>query len=236
MLFWILVVLQIVTGIVAGEAAIRKTPEGASTLQTLSKAGYFFLQWRAFADYKRELFGLQRIFAVAAIIFAVMFFALGKTVINTPFAILPALFTFLWMAMKFGTDFRKSVREQLSMAAIMVIGPWTIYLLDYLTDFQFHQIRLIVSPLAPLGVLQLPDLLITAMLSGIGLVGGLLMAGFAIVVFSIVPLFFLFLMAGSSTISRRALTVSPKAAYNAAALYFFLVGPILIALENKGVI
>lgn len=236
MLFWILVSLQIVTGIVAGDAAIRKTPEGASTLQTLSKAGCFFLKWRAFADYKKELFGLQRIFAVAAIIFTVMFFALGKMVINTPLSILPALFMFLWMAMKFGTDFRKSVRDQLFMAAIMVIGPWAIYLLDYLTDFQFHQIRLIVKPLASFGVLQLPDLLITAMLSGIGLVGGLLMACFAIIVFSIIPLFFLFLMAGSSTISRRALRVSPKAAYNCAALYFFLVGPILIALENKGIL
>jgi len=235
-LFWILVTLQIVTGIVAGEASIRKTPEGAATLQTLSKAGFFFLRWRAFADYKRELFGLQRIFAIAAIIFAVMFVVLGKSVINTPFAILPALFTFLWMAMQFGTNFRKSVREQLFMVAIMVIGPWAIYLLDYSTDFQFHQIRLLVRPLAPFGVLQLPDLLITAMLSGIGLVGGLLMAGFAIIVFSIVPLFFLFLMVGSSTISRQALTISPRAAYNVAALYFFLVGPILIALENKGLL
>ena len=236
MLFWTLAILQIVTGIVAGEAAIRKSSEGRSTLETLSRAGFFFLRWRAFADYKRELVGLQNIFAIAAIIFTAMFFVLGKTVINTPFAILPGLFIFLWMAMKFGTDFRKSVREQLFMAAIMVIGPWAIYLLDYLTDFQFHQIREIVRPLAPFGALQLPDLLITAMLSGIGLVGGLLMAGFAIIVFSIVPLFFLFLMVGSSTISRQALSVSPNAAYNAAALYFFLVGPLLIALENKGVI
>jgi hypothetical protein len=122
-LFWILAILQIVTGIIAGEAAIRKTPEGRATLQALSRAGFFFLQWRAFANYKQELAGLQKIFAIAATIFAVMFFALGETVVNTPFAILPGLFIFLWMAMKFGTDFRKSVRDQLSMAAIMTIGP-----------------------------------------------------------------------------------------------------------------
>lgn len=236
MLFWILAALQIVTGIVAGEAAIRKTPEGTTTLQTLSKAGFFFLRWRAFANYKSELISLQRIFGIAAIIFSIMFVTLGKALNNTSFAILPALFIFLWMAMKFGTDFRKSVHEQLSIAAILAIGPWAIYLLDYLTDFQYHQIQSIVQPLAPFGALRLPDLLITAMLSGIGLVTGVLTAGFAIIVFSIVPLFFLFLMAGSSTISRRVLMVSPKAAYNAAALYFFLIGPVLIVLENKGVI
>ncbi|MDD5335352.1 MAG: hypothetical protein PHS32_16590 [Rhodoferax sp.] len=158
MLFWILVILQIVTGIVAGEAAIRKTPEGAATLQTLSKAGFFFLRWRAYADYKKELLGLQRLFGIAAIIFSVMFFGLGKTVAGTPFAILPGLFIFLWMAVQFGTNFRKSVREQLFMAAIMVIGPWGIYLLDYLTDFQFHQIRLLVRPLAPFGGSSTPGL------------------------------------------------------------------------------
>lgn len=236
MLFWILVVLQIITGVVAGEAAIRKTSEGAATLQTLSRAGFFFLRWRAFADYKQELLGLQRIFAIAAIIFTIMVFVLGKAVISTPFAILPVLFIFLWITMKFGTDFRKSVREQLSTSAILIIGPWVIYLLDYFTDFKFNQIRELARPFAHFGVLQLPDLLITAMLSGIGLVGGLLMSGFAIVVFSIVPLFFLFLMVGSSTISRRALAISPKSAYNMAALYFFLVGPVLIALESKGII
>jgi hypothetical protein len=90
--------------------------------------------------------------------------------------------------------------------------------------------------MAHFGALQLPDFLVTVMLSGIGLVCGLLMAVFAIIVFSIAPLFFLFLMVGSSTISRQALSASPDAAYNAAALYFFLVGPCLIALENKGII
>lgn len=70
MLFWFLLVLQITTGIVAGEAAIRKTPEGVATLEKLSKAGLFFLQWRAFSSYKQELVGLQRMFGIVAIIFA----------------------------------------------------------------------------------------------------------------------------------------------------------------------
>jgi len=149
LLFWILVILQMVTGIVAGEAAIRKTAEGESTLHALSKAGFFFLRWRAYADYKIELRGLQRLFGTAAIIFSVMLFVLGKSAVTgTPFSILPVLFVFLWMAMQFGTNFKKSVREQLKMAGILVIGPWGIYLMDYLTKFQFHQVRLLARPLA----------------------------------------------------------------------------------------
>lgn len=236
MLFWILVALQIITGIVAGEAAIRKTPEGAATLQSLSKTGFFFLHWRAFADYKQELSGLQKLFGIAAITFSIMLFAFGKVILKTPIAILPGLFIFFWMSMKFGTNFRDSVREQLYMPAILLIGPWATYLLDYLSDFKFHIIQQLAQPLAPFGILGLPDLLITAILSGFGLIGGMIMASFAIIVFSIVPLFFLFLMVGSSTMSKQLLTVKPMTAYNVAALYFFVIGPILIAFESKGII
>ena len=222
MIFWILLILQIATGIVAGEAAIRKTPEGVATLEKLSKAGLFSLHWRAFSDYKQELFGLRKMLGIAAIIFSILFFALGKSVTNTPVAVLPGLFIFLWMAMQFGTDFKKSVREQFSMVTMFTIAPWGIFLLDYITDFKFQQIRTLVIPLAPLGIHKLPDLLITAMLSGFGLLGGIITATFAIFFLSMVPLFFLFLMVTSSTVSKRALSVSPRAAY--------------IALENRGVI
>lgn len=232
MLFWILLGLQIVTGIVAGEAAIRKTPEGAATLQTLSKAGFFFLNWRAGADYKKELAGLQRLFGFAAIVFSVIFFLPGKAISDTDFSILPGLFLFLWVAVKFGTDFRKSVREQLLMVALMMICPWYVYIMDHLTDFQFHQIRRLAGPLAPFGILPLPDLLITALLSGFGLAGGLLVAGFSTVIFSVVPLLFMFLMAVTSAISRRALRVSSKTAYNMSLIYFFVAGPVLIAFQS----
>ena len=236
MLFWFFVTLQILTGVVAGEAAIRKTPEGTLVLQKLSNAGFFFLHWRAFANQKKELLELQKLFGTVAIIFSIMFFILGKATANTPFALLPGLFIFLWLAMKFGTNFRKSVRDQLNISAIMVIAPWAIYLMDNLTGFQLHQIRTLAIPFSPLGILKLPDLLITVVLSIIDLAGGLFMAISSTIAFSIFPLFFLFLMTASSKISRKALSVSPKSAYNIAALYFFLIGPILIALESKGVI
>jgi len=236
-LFWILVVLQMVTGIVAGEASIRKTSEGEAALKALSNAGFFFLRWRAYADYRKELMGLQRLFGIAAIIFSVMFFVLGKTGVSDPIlAVFPGIFISLWVAMQFGTNFRRSVREQLKMISLLVMAPWGILLLDSLTEHQLHLLQLMARPLASLGVLQLPDWLIAAMLSGVGLVGGVVMVGFAIVAFSVVPMFFLFVMVATSVLSRRALLVSPQVAYNITSMYFYVVGPVFVALENKGVI
>lgn len=238
MLFWILVILQIITGIVAGEAAIRKTAEGETTLHALSKAGFFFLRWRAYANYKKELLGLRRLFGIAAIIFSSIFYVLGNDVVTgTPLIILPGLFIFLWIAMEFGTDFKTSIRRQFSMVWISVAGSWGIYLLDYLTNFQHNFIQQLARPLAIVfGVAQLSDFQAAAMMSVMGLIGGIVMVVFSIVFFSMVPLFFLFLMSTTSIVSRRALAVSPNAAYNVSGLYFFLIGPLLIALESKGVI
>lgn len=236
MLFWILVAFQIITSIVAGEASIRKTPQGASTLQTLSKAGFFFLQWRAYANYKKELLILQKLFGALAVLFSVMFFVLGTTVTNTSFAILPGVFIFLWMTMQFGTNFKESINNPLSIIAIMVIAPWAFYLLNFFTDFQFQQIRTIAKPLETFVNLQLSDLSLTFFLSLLGLIGGTIMAAFIVLTFSIVPLFILFLIVVSSTISRKLLKTSPTTAYNIAMGYYCLVGPILIALETKGII
>lgn len=238
MLFWILVILQIITGIVAGEATIRKTVEGETTLHALSKAGFFFLHWRAYANYKKELLGLRRLFGIAAIIFSSIFYVLGNDVATgTPLITLSGLFIFLWMAMEFGTDFKTSIRKQFSVVWISVVGSWGIYLLDYLTNFQHGFIQQLARPLAIVfGVAQLSDLQAIALISIMGLISGVVMVVFSVVFFSMVPLFFLFLMSTTSILSRRALMVSPNTAYNVSGLYFFLIGPLLIALESKGVI
>ncbi|MGB2248234.1 MAG: hypothetical protein ACPH3N_11215, partial [Alcanivorax sediminis] len=65
---------------------------------------------------------------------------------------------------------------------------------------------------------------------------GLVMAIFSLIMFSMVPLFFLFLMVLLSFTSRSALKVQPKTARNLALLYCFILGPVLMALESKGVI
>lgn len=236
MLFWILASLQIIFGIVAGESTIRQTPEGGKTIDVLSKSGLFFLKWRAFSDYKKELAGLQKVFGITAIIFTVLLFSIGPSNPPSLFNALPGLFLVLWLTMQFGTNFKKSVKEQASIAGLMIIGPWLILGMDYITDFQFNQLRLMASPFKSFGLLELETYKIAIALSLIGGFFGLVMAAFSIVIFSMVPLFFLFLIVVSSKASSAALQVSPKAAKNFSFLYCFLIGPVLIALESKGII
>lgn len=236
MLFSILVTLQIFSGLVAGESSIRQTEEGRKSLETLSNAGLFFLRWRAYADYKEDLKALRNIFGITALIFIALFFVMGRAESGSLFNALPGMFIVLWLVMQFGTDFRKSVKEQFSIAGLLIIGPWLLLGMDALTDFQFQQLRLMAMPFNIFGIQQLEVYQIALVLSLVGGLIGLIMAIFSIVVFSMVPLFFLFLMVLLSLTSRSALKVQPKTARNLALLYCFIIGPVLMALESKGVI
>lgn len=236
MLFSILVALQILSGLVAGESSIRQTQEGRKSLETLSNAGLFFLRWRAYADYKEDLKALRNIFGITALIFIALFYVMGRAESGSFFNALPGLFIVLWLVMQFGTDFRKSVKEQFSIAGLLIIGPWLLLGMDALTDFQFQQLRLMAMPFDMFGIQQLEAYQIALVLSLVGGLIGLIMAIFSIVVFSMVPLFFLFLMVLLSLASRFALKVPPKTARNLALFYCFVIGPILMALESKGVI
>jgi len=234
--FWLLLVLQILSGLVAGEAAIRKYPEGQEALDKLSRSGLFFLQWRAYADYKKDLKYLRNIFGVMALIFGAMLLLMGPSKEPTLFNALPGLFMILWLTMQFGTNFKKSVKEQLSIVGLLVIGPWLILGMDYMTDFQFNQFRLMASPFNALGIQDLATYQVAIVLSLFGGVAGIFMALFSIVIFSMVPLFFLFLMVLLSVASRRALKINPKRAYYSAIAYCYVIGPALVALDAKGII
>lgn len=240
--FWIFVILQIISGIIAGEAAIRKTPEGEAMLNTLSKAGLFFLRWRAYANYKKELRGLQRLFGIATLIFFVICIALGKEPEEDPIPLLVflyELFMFLYMSMRIGSNFKEELYNFSSVKFIAIL-PWGIFLFDYMTNFRTHHIQLftqqIVRAVTPSGIVQLSDFFATIVLSGTSILIGLVAHVFMIMTFSVIPLIFLFLMAATSTLSRKVLFISPIALYNVSVLYFFLIGPILIALESKGII
>lgn len=235
-MFWLLLTLQMLAGFVAGESAIRKYPEGNVALETLSKSGLFFLKWRAYASYKQDLTHLRNIFGICLLIFGAMLLMFGPSKEPSLLDAIPGIFLILWLTMQFGTNFKKSVSEQFSMVGILVIGPWLILGLDYLTEFQFNQLRLMASPLEILGFLELSNYELAIALSVLLGACGLFMAIFSILVFSIVPLFFLFVISTMSLISRRALEVKPKTAYNFAISYCFVIGPILIGLESKGVI
>jgi len=236
LLFSILVALQIFSGLVAGESSIRQTEEGRKSLETLSSAGLFFLRWRAYADYKEDLRALRNIFGITAFIFVVLFFLMGRAESGSLFNTLPGLFIILWLVMQFGTDFRKGVKEQFLIAGLLIIAPWFLLGMDALGAVQFKQLRLMAMPFNIFGVQQLEDYQIALVLSLVGGIIGLVMAIFSLIMFSMVPLFFLFLMVLLSFTSRSALKVQPKTARNLALLYCFILGPVLMALESKGVI
>jgi len=224
------------SGFVAGESAIRKYPEGDTVLKKLSKSGLFFLRWRAFSSYKKDLNHLRNIFGICLLIFGSLLLLIGPSKEPSLFNAIPGIFLILWMTMQFGTNFKKSVLEQLSMVGILVIGPWLILGLDYVTDFQFNQLRLIASPLNVFGILEFNDYQIAFVLSLLMGACGLFMAVFSIILFSMVPLFFLFIISTLSVLSRGALKINPKIAYYMAIIYCFIIGPALITLEGKGII
>jgi hypothetical protein len=235
-LFWFLVFLQIVFGLVAGESTIRQTPEGEKSLDALSKGGLFFLCWRAHSNYKQELVGLRNIFGITALVFTILLFSIGPTNPPSLFNAMPGLFLVLWLTMQFGTNFKKSVKEQLSIAGLFIIGPWLILGMDYLTGFQYNQLRLMALPFNSFEIQSLETYQIAIVLSAIGGITWLIMAVFSVIFFSIVPLFFLFLIVFLSALSKATLKTSPKTAKNLSLLYCFLIGPLLMALESKGVI
>ena len=236
MMFWLLLILQMFSGLVAGESSIRKYPEGAQALNKLSKSGLFFLRWRAYSCYKKDLKHLRNIFGICLLIFGGLLILLEPTKEPSLFNAIPGMFLILWLTMQFGTDFKKSVGEQLYFAGLLIIAPWLMLGADYLTDFQFNQLRFMASPFKVFGLLELGTYQIAFVLSILGGAIGLFMALFTIVFFSMVPLFFLFLITLLSIFSRRALKVPPKTAYNIAISYCFIIGPILIALESRGII
>lgn len=235
-MFWLLLVLQILSGLVAGESAIRKYPEGQEALNKLSHSGLFFLQWRAYADYKKDLKYLRNIFGIMALIFGTLFLLLGSSKEPTLFNAIPGLFIVLWLTMQFGTDFKKSIKEQLSIVGLLVIGPWLVLAIDYMTNFQFDHLRLMASPFNAFGIQSLATYQIAIVLSLLGGVAGFFMAIFSIIVFSMVPLFFLFLIVLLSIASKWALNIKPRKAYYIAIVYCYIVGPVLMALESKGFI
>lgn len=236
MLIWVLLFFQIFSGLVAGQANIRETAQGAKSLEALSNAGLFFLRWRAYADYKKELIGLRNIFGISTVIFSLLLFAMEPIDSESLFRAVPGTFLILWLTMQFGTDFKKSVKEQFFIVGLMAVGPWLMLGMDYLDGLQFNQLRTMVQPLNFLGIQNFEDYKIAMIMSIFGMVSGIFLALFSILFFSMVPLFFLFLMVMLALFSRSALKIPPTTAKNIALLYSYLIGPILMVLETQNLI
>jgi len=236
MLSVILLVLQMLSAVVFGESAIRKYPEGQIVLDKLSKAGLFFLHWRAYADYKSELKQLRNIFGAIAIVFTVIFVINGQSKEPTLLSAMPGIFIILWATMHFGINIKRSLSEQFSMAALLFLAPWIFLLVDYADILPFDHLPMLASPFKIFGILDLENYQIALTLSLIGGLGGVVMAILSSILFSIVPLMFLFLVVSLSVISKALLNISPQKAYYASIIYCIVIGPALILAESKGLL
>jgi len=233
MLSAILFILQMLSAVVFGEAAIRKYPEGQVALEKLSKAGLFFLRWRAYADYKSELRQLRNIFGAIALVFTAIFFISGPSREPTLISAMPGIFITLWATMHFGINIKRSLSEQFSMAALLFIVPWIFLLVDYAEILPFDQLPMLASPFKIFGILDLKNYQIALILSLVGGLGGIVMAILSSLLFSVVPLIFLFLIVSLSVFSRVLLSTSPKKAYYASILYCIVIGPALMFADAK---
>lgn len=235
-MFWLLLTLQSLSGLIAAEAALRKYPEGRDALNKLSRSGLFFLRWRAHAGYKNDLINLRTIFGITALVFSFLLLIIGPTQSPSLLNVAPGFFIVLWITLQFGTNFSKSVQEQFFIAGLLAIGPWLSWGVDYIASPHTDSLRLIAQPFNEFGIQELPDFQIACILSFLGLVSGILISIFSIVMFSIVPLFFLFLLVLLSIASKSALKLGPKKAYYLAIFYCYGLGPALVAMESKGII
>jgi len=228
--------LQVTATIIAGESSIRKYPEGAATLETISKAGLSLLKWRASADYRKELKALRNVFGVCALIFTGLFILIGSDSSSKALAAMTIIFSILWMAMFFGSAYRESIKAFLSSAAFFGALPWLMLYVDYFQPYKNDHINEINSIYKLGGIIINSPLEVTIYTSFFMFVAFGIGAIMWILFLSLIASSFLCLIGIASIISRRALVFSPRLAYNLALIYCYIIGPTLIGLESKGII
>ncbi|MGR6780507.1 hypothetical protein [Moritella viscosa] len=236
-MFWTLLILQLLAGIIAGESAIRKTSGGDQALDVLSRSGMFFLKWRAYADYKKELLLLRKASGGSTILFFILYILLQPSTTDNPIVIiLFGLSMLVWISLQVGTEFKKSFKDQLKIMTLSMLTPSFLWLLDYASNYQFSLLDNVLPSLNFLGIIVTDHFSKLIIYSGIFGLGGLIIATFNILFFSIIPLFILFILVSTSQLSRALVRIEPSKAYNITLVYYLLLGPILIAFESKGLI
>ncbi|MCP8897819.1 hypothetical protein [Gilvimarinus xylanilyticus] len=226
--------LQLTTGLVAGATNIGKYPEGEKALATLSKSGLFFLKWRAYANYKKELKGIRNAVGALGLVSGALLLIFGPSSEPSMYNALPGACIVLWFMLHFGVSFRSSVREQFSFVGLFLLGPWLILPFQLLGPNDVALLEAMVQPLEKLGIVVNSPYEAALLSSLVGGAMALFIACMTVLLFSAMPLTLLFLLAGTSRLSIVALRVSGKTAYNVAMLYFFVIGPILGFLVSKG--
>jgi hypothetical protein len=231
----ILFFAQVLTMTAWGESNIKKTPEGKAVLAKLSSAGLFFLRWRAFADYKKELEFLRKCFGWLSIVLVCAFtvFPDGAKQVLSVYSI---AFMGLWMSIRMGTDVKGQLKEMLTMALLFFCAPFSFLAMDWFHLVPYSTLHAMAAPLRFLVSFQLNDLELAFVLGLLGGVAGIIMAISSVLIFSIVPLLLLFGMVVVSRISRNLLRWDQNKARNFVAVYVLVIGPALILLHSLQII
>lgn len=227
---FVLLFAQILTMAAWGESNIKKTPEGKLVLAKLSDAGLFFLKWRAYADYKKELEFLRKCFGWLSIIFVCVFTVVPDSA-KPLLSVYSISFMGLWVSIRIGTDVKGQLRELLSMAALLSCGPFLFLLMDWFHMVPYSLVHTMAAPLKITEMFQLNDFELTLVLSLMGAIIGMFLTVFSVIMFSIIPLLLLFVMVVVSRISRVLLSWNLNRARNCVALYVLVVGPTLLMLH-----
>ncbi|MBX8486161.1 hypothetical protein [Pseudomonas cichorii] len=231
----ILLVAQILTMTAWGEGNLRKTPEGEKLLARLSAMGLFFLNWRAYADYKKEMKFLCRAMGWLAIASVVVFYLLPVSA-RPVVSVYCVSFMGLWLSMRVGVDVKGQLMDMLGWAALFFCLPLLLLFADYLHAAPFSLLHAMASPIRLITEQGLMDYQVALILAALGGVVGLSMALMNMILFSIIPLLLLFLMVFFSKISRFLLGRSVNTARNLVAFYVLVMGPTLIVMHALQVI
>lgn len=238
MLFTLLVFLQIISGIITGESSIRATPQGRITLDRLKTMGYFFLNWRVKADCHQELrkIGIILGFSSLALVFFLAIF--GVTFENEWLRQTPGILLVLGISISiFQKGIKGNLKEMWLFVLLFSVTPLGIYILDNYSGYQFNFYQHFAQSLAyMLGVPSVSMVWVVIIITIISIVVGIVGFIFSTIVLSIIPLFLLFIIVLTSTLSQKILKSDPTRTYYLASIYCFLIGPILVALESKGII
>lgn len=222
---------QILTLIAWGESNIRKTEEGQRVLDKLSSAGLFFLQWRAYADRKKELRSLGALAGWITLLSICIFQAV-------PSAAKPMVscycisFMALWLSIRIGTDVKAQVSEMLTMGVLFFSLPFILLFIDWLQVLPYSLLESFVAPVPAIKLLGYTGVELALFLAVLGGGSTLLMAIGGIVMFSILPLFILFVMVLMSKLSRDLLGWKTSKARNYVAVYAIVIGPTLAFLHT----
>lgn len=231
----ILLFAQILTMVAWGESNIKKTPEGKALLAKLSGAGLFFLKWRAYADYKRELDFLRKCFGWLSVVL-VCAFVMVPVEVKPLLSVYSVAFMGLWVSIKIGTDVKGQLKELLSMAVLMSCTPFLFLIMDWFHFLPYSTLHLVASPLIFFEGLNFNDFELALVLSLIGGGVGVVMTIFSVVMFSVIPLLLLFVMVVVSRVSRALLHWNLDRVRNCVAVYVIFIGPTLFTLHAMKVI